>query len=254
VDGGVLQTLSGVGPTYTFYTPDVYTVTLNVSDAAGNWDIDTVVITVVDVTLPVADAGSDQTVDEDTLVTFDGSGSTDNVGIASYTWTFVDVTPQTLTGVNPTYTFQTPGIYTVTLNVTDAAGNWDTDTVVITVLDVTSPVADAGSDQRVYEGTEVAFDGSGSTDNVDIVSYVWNFGDETTGTGVTTTHTYTEPGIYTVTLNVTDARGNWDTDDVVITVLEVTSPVADAGPDQKVDEDTVMTLEGWRSPDNVGVM
>lgn len=83
---------------------------------------------------PTADAGPDQTVYEDTLVTFDGSGSSDNVGIVSYMWTFVDGTPQTLTGVNPTYTFTTPGIYTVTLDVSDAAGNHATDTLTITVL------------------------------------------------------------------------------------------------------------------------
>jgi len=83
---------------------------------------------------PVANAGPDQTVYEDTMVAFDGSESSDNVGIVSYVWTFVDVTPQTLTGVNPTYTFTTPGIYTVTLTVSDAAGNHATDTVTITVL------------------------------------------------------------------------------------------------------------------------
>jgi parallel beta-helix repeat protein len=83
---------------------------------------------------PVANAGPDQTVYEDTLVTFDASGSSDNIGITSYVWTFIDVTPQTLTGVNPTYTFQTPGIYTVTLEVSDAAGNHANDTVTITVL------------------------------------------------------------------------------------------------------------------------
>jgi len=86
---------------------------------------------------PVANAGQDQTVYVDTLVTFDGSGSSDNVGIASYIWSFIDVTPQTLIGVNPTYTFTTSGIYTVTLNVSDAAGYHATDTVTITVLNWT---------------------------------------------------------------------------------------------------------------------
>jgi len=191
---------------------------LNVSDAAGNWDTDTVVITVLDVTSPVADAGSDQTVDEDTLVTFDGSGSADNVGVVGWTWTFTDGTLQTLTGVNPTYTFATPGTYTVTLTVSDAAGNSETDEVVIIVLDVTSPVADAGSDQTAMVETSVSFDASDSTDNVGIVDYEWDFGDETTGTGVTTTHTYTSPGDYTVTLTVRDAAGNSDTESITVTI------------------------------------
>jgi PKD repeat protein len=44
-----------------------------------------------------------------------------------------------------------------------------------------------------------------------IVSYEWNFGDETTETDVTATHTYTNPGTYTVTLTVKDAAGNTTT-------------------------------------------
>jgi PKD repeat protein len=97
--------------------------------------------TVADTTPPMADAGPDQTVKEGTLVTFDGSESLDNIDITSYNWTFMDVTPQTLTGVNPTYTFTALGTYTITLKVTDAAGNSATDTVTIMIFDETNPVA-----------------------------------------------------------------------------------------------------------------
>jgi len=83
---------------------------------------------------PTADAGPDQTVSEGATVTFDGSGSTDNVGIVNYTWTFNDGSGDvTLYGVSPSYTFASPGVYVITLNVTDAAGNWDTDTMAVTV-------------------------------------------------------------------------------------------------------------------------
>jgi len=91
----------------------------------------------LDMIPPVADAGPNQTVDKDAVVTLEGWRSTDNVGVTSWTWTFTDVTPQTLTGENVTYTFTTPGIYTVTLEVSDAAGNHATDTVTITVLSLT---------------------------------------------------------------------------------------------------------------------
>jgi len=92
-----------------------------------------------DLTPPVADAGPNQEVNEDTIVTFNGSGSWDYANIVSYVWTFTDVTPQTLTGVTPNYNFTNPGIYIVTLNVTDVGENWDTDNVTITVLDITPP-------------------------------------------------------------------------------------------------------------------
>lgn len=43
--------------------------------------------------------------------------------------------------------------------------------------------------------------------NFTIVSYSWNFGDGSSGTGKTPTHTYATPGPYNVTLTVTNDRG-----------------------------------------------
>lgn len=176
-------------------------------------------IIILDTIKPTANAGNDQTVNEDTIVTFDASASTDENGIINYTWTFTDVTTKTSTKEKPTYTFNTPGVYTVTLNVTDAAGNWATDTVVITVLDITEPVANAGQDQTVNTETVVIFDASSSADNVRIISFEWDFGDGTTGTGITTTHTYTTQEVYTVTLTVKDLTSNTATDTIIVTVV-----------------------------------
>ncbi len=192
-------------------------VAVYANDTYGNTGIGTIYF-MVDTTNPAANAGPDKTVNEDTAVTFDGSASTDNIGITGYTWKFTDGTVKTLTGDKPTYTFGNPGVYTITLNVTDAAGNWATDTVVITVSDVTKPIADAGNDQTVNVGANVTFDASGSSDNVGIVSYEWDFGDESTGTDKTTTHEYKSAGTYTVTLTVKDAAGNQATDTMSVTV------------------------------------
>jgi hypothetical protein len=83
---------------------------------------------------PVADAGNDATVTEGDLVMFDGLGSTDNFAVVNYTWTFTyDGSTRTLYGMTPSFVFLIAGTYPVTLNVTDQAGNYNTDTVVITV-------------------------------------------------------------------------------------------------------------------------
>jgi len=80
--------------------------------------------------------------------------------------------------------------------------------------DMVPPVADAGPDQLVFQGMTVTFDGSNSTDDTGIKSYVWNFTDVTpkTLTGVRPTYRFKNVGNFTVTLNVTDYADKSSTD------------------------------------------
>jgi len=133
-------TLYGDKPNFTFNIYDEYNVTLNVTDPSGNWDLDYVMVNVKDMVAPGADAGPDQTVDQGDTVSFDGSGSSDDVAVDNYTWNFsYDAQNRTLYNVSPNFTFVIAGSYVVTLNVTDAEGNFDTDTMNVTVNDTTAP-------------------------------------------------------------------------------------------------------------------
>ncbi len=67
------------------------------------------------------------------------------------------------------------------------------------------PVAQINGSTQGHVNQEMIFNGSNSFDHEGrIVKYSWNFGDGTTETGVTVTHTYTQPDIYPVILWVTD--------------------------------------------------
>jgi PKD repeat protein len=158
-------------------------------------------------------------------VVFDASGSTDDRGIASYAWDFGDGT--TGTGVIPAaHTYTSCGIYVVKLTVTDYWGNKGYATVIINVGETEGPNVIVKI--TVTPGTsgtapfKVYFDASGCTFEtgcgVGTATYSWNFGDGTTGTGVTTSHTYTSNGVYTVILTVTDSAGNVGYGSVIITV------------------------------------
>ncbi len=78
----------------------------------------------------------------------------------------------------------------------------------------------------------ISFDGTGSSDaDGAITAYDWNFGDNTTATGGTTSHTFTSPGTYTVTLTVTDNQGAQTSTTTTVTVAGATGnqpPVAAA--------------------------
>ena len=246
-------TLYGARPAHRFDDPGVFVVTLCVTNIFGNSGTDDLTVTVVDATAPVADAGPDQTVDAGAVVALDGSGSTDNVGIASYTWTFQDGALVVLEGVHATHRFGSAGTFVVTLNVTDAAGRWATDTMVVTVNDTVPPVADAGGDVVIDQGDTLLLDGSASTDNVGIVSWEWHIWDgfvRVNLSGPTASHTFANPGTFEVSLTVADAAGNTDRARITVTVRDTVPPVADAGPDRTVDERTTVTLDGRLSHDN----
>ena len=168
---------------------------------------------------PVANAGGPYIGTEDVAVTFKGSASYDPDGtIASYAWNFGD--GSTGTGVSVTHTYTAGGTYTVTLIVNDGKVNSAPSTTFVKIAEMNDPpVAEAGPDQSVLVNVKVAFKGSASYDpDGTITSYAWNFGDGSTGTGVSVTHAYSAIGTYTVTLTVTDNGGLRRTDTCKVTV------------------------------------
>ena len=132
----------------------------------------------------------------------------------------------------------------------------DADEAALPSVPNTSPVADAGGPYTGMEDVEVTFDGSGSNDaDGDPLTYVWDFGDGSTGTGVNPTHAYTSGGTYTVTLVVNDGKVNSDPSTTTADITEVNDlPVADAGPDRTALVDEVVAFNGSGSYDVDGTI
>ena len=98
------------------------------------------------------------------------------------------------------------------------------------------PVADVEHTPRNgHSPLEVRFDGSGSRDsNGSVTSWLWDFGDGATGSGVTPTHVYNQSGRYFPTLTVTDDSGARDTFVSEVEVAPSTAPPADTGSESSV--------------------
>ncbi len=166
---------------------------------------------------------------------------TDNVGVVSAIvhYTPIDGTattaPMTKDAASDAWSADVPvasgkvGTITYYIDAEDAAGNIALDplmtgTYSITITDNDAPTVYAGPDQTVLVYEWVTFDGSNSSDNIDITSYSWDF-DASDGIlenaiTVMATHMYTITGTYTVTLTVIDAAGNIGSDMLIVNVIE----------------------------------
>ncbi len=236
--------------TLTFEDAGTYDVQLEVFDTCGS-DTDTCTIEVQpDNSPPYADAGPDRDVVEDTVVTFNGSESSDNLGIANYTWTIED---ESYYGMIVNHTFHDPGSYEVSLEVRDHAGNENVATCTVDVEDVTAPEAEAGNDLTVTVAENFTLSAANSSDNGVIDEYIWQIeGEEKTGIDIV--HSFSEPGTKNITLKVIDGGGNNDTDKVYITVVDETPPTAVAkGNRTTVQEGLPVKFSGSSSTDNVEV-
>lgn len=169
-------------------------------------------------------------------VQFDASESFDPDGtIVSYEWSLGD--GNTASTVQVTHTFEAEGQYEVTLTVTDDDGAQDQLTVLIQVVsegDNIAPIALFTMEPYYgYAPLTVDFNAEESFDyDGTIESYEWDFGDGETATATIVSHTFNNPGEYSVKLTVTDNEGVPSSLTITLQVLEeiVTenlAPIAD---------------------------
>ena len=221
-----------------------------------------------------ANAGPDQTVDEGSTVTLNGSGFDPDGHLLNFFWYQLPGTPVILSDPfisNPTFVAPPVGsegttlTFILTVSYFDSTG-WEVeafDDVNVKVIKVNGnhpPIANAGADQSVNEGYLVTLNGSGSSDpDNDSLTFNWT---QIAGTSVSLD--LTDPvhpklmvplvpaGGETLTfqLTVNDGQLNSNLDSVNILVKNVNHlPEVDAGDDQTVKEGSSVTLDGSGSFD-----
>lgn len=207
----------------------VHDYRLTVVDARGLRSSDTVVITIaIDVSNPpVANAGTDQVVTaysfEQAAITLTGTVM-GGVAPLTYLWSG----PGGEAGTTPIVGVSHPvGVYEYQFSVVDARGLRSSDTVVITIAANTSdpPVPNAGADQMVtadsFGAATVALNGS-ATGGVAPLTFEWSAGGSVFSASLLTSLTLS-PGRHEYQLKVTDRRGLFAVDTVVVEVHLATS-------------------------------
>jgi len=246
----------GLQVSHVFRRAGVFISKLRVEDDSGtlcNFAVDEREIWIN--TPPTVSIGKDRIASVGESLEFVGKNSSDSDGkIVSYEWLMGDGTSKS--GLTVTHVYEKPGIYTVTLAVTDdSAAKNSTTRSSLKVFVNDPPVADAGSDQRVSAKESVRFDASKSYDpDGKIISYLWDFGDQSETKEKSEpfiSHSYEKPGTYSVMLTVKDDSGSSsDTASEQMRVIVNDPPVADAGEDQWVTAGEVQfDGSGSRDPD-----
>jgi subtilisin family serine protease len=230
---------------------------------------------VVDTVPPVADAGGNFIILEDSWFTFNGTKSYDtNVlpaynYISSYQWRFKhrNGTSVLLEGSEASYYFDTMGNYTVTLSVRDSTQNLGTQKFWLLVQDDTNPTAIAGENFTWDEDVTLFLFGNKSTDNDPEFNftgnYTWTFNDYNSSNikagktrsitlfGKQVSYRFNVPAVYDILMTVTDARGNSNSDNITATIRDTEPPVALPSADQLiVTIGRTITLNASKSTDN----
>lgn len=239
-----LAAASTVNPTFVADVAGTYVAALVVNDGQVDSAAASVTVTAEAANVaPVAKAGSTQSVVKGSVVTLDGSASSDANGDAlAYAWSLTAkpagsaaqlVNPASM---RPTFTADVAGIYVASLVVDDGRLSSESASVIITVSSANAaPVADAGAAQSAHVGEAVRLDGSRSSDaDGDALTYAWTvkshpgvssppLSDATTAQPV---FTATDAGAYVFSLVVNDGRASSAPSNVTVTVADTAASTA----------------------------
>lgn len=207
---------------YKYTDPGSHDVMLKVTDGEGCTDslIKSNYIKVGGGTVDFTVA--DTNVCSETSILFTDISVLSNFPVVFRFWDFDDNRDDSSAYANISHSFNNPGIYDVTLIVTDSIG-CKYSTTKPSYIQSHRPTAQfSTSDTLVCAGDTVSFSNySGGTS----FTSLWNFGDGNTSTDLTPDHQYSVTGIYDVTLFITDTFGCKDTA-VIDSLVEVQKPTA----------------------------
>ena len=227
---------------WVYARPGMYNATLRVVDDAGNAATDTVVVYARN-SPPTVSRPPDLTTD-DPNVTLHVTANDPDGEIASYAWTFGDGTPGEVTaGPSVTHTFEGPGRYLVTVNVTDSDGGSTTASWYVEVVERGGdepPSVDAGRDRQAVVDRAVLLEANVTAGSNPVAWVRWDLdGDgDLEAEGVVQTYIFSVPGTRVLRVRVEDTAGLSAEDSVTVVVH----------PEENIPPVPVPSVEQWVKP------
>ena len=247
-DFGDGSTSTLTSPIHTYASAGYYTVRLTVSDG----DLSDFVEHTIQIILndpPTADTGGPYEGFINEVIEFSSALSSDPEGdTLSYIWRFGD--GNSSTDPNPSHKYLAKGTYSVSLVVSDGVLNSPTATTTAIVPNRPPTAVISGPTSAAVDEFISLYGTDSSDPDGDTISYLWDFGDNTTSTLVSPSHRYTSAGSYIVTLTTDD--GNMSSELAQHSITITTPPVADAGPHQTLTIGETIYLNGSGSSDTDG--
>ena len=208
--GDGTSAVSGTSVAHVFTAAGTYTLKLTATNTANVSTTSNIPIKVLSSApsapqLTINNGGA--TIYATTSTSFSAS-STDPLSLnLGYSWDFGD--GQTATGASVSHTYGSAGNFTLRVTATNTANQSNSATQQLTVVTpaVTTPTI-TSTPTLPTVGQAVNFTGLASSAKGLALSYLWAFGDGSTGTGSRVAHTYTSAGTYAVSLTVQDSNGN----------------------------------------------
>jgi len=228
-------------PQHQYATDGDYTVTLTITDTTGCTNSVSHLVHVSP--LPVAFFSYTAPTCFQTETSFNNLSYTESGYITEWEWIFGDGNTTTVTfpgNPNVTHQYANAGIYNVTLNITTSEGCENTVTLQVEVIP--NPVANFINSSSCLGEAVLFTDLSQPNGGGSIVSWNWNFGDP--GSGINNTsvlqnpsHTYSQPGTYSVSLIIATSNTCSDTATRIITISP--APVVDFAATSGCSNDTI---------------
>lgn len=158
------------------------------------------------------------------IVSFSASSSDPEGGAVSYQWDFGN--GSSATGSTTTHAYANPGSYSVTVTASDAHGATSRATQTVSIVNQLPSVPAITVGGSVFPvGSSVAMTASSTDPEGQALTYSWQFGDATTGSGNSVNHIYRVVGSVTLTVTVTDPHGGSRQSSTTLTITNAAPAV-----------------------------